>query len=114
MIGYRSPGRREMRDACKGHRWQPEVYPMRGNVPREFEEDRQFYLLFQESKRLEAKLPATQAKYNACISKLVARGRELMPPKTESATQTDVALLGATPPQPPALPAQTTPAIERP
>jgi hypothetical protein len=81
----RSPGRREMARRCAGRRWQPEVYPMRG-APRELEQDREFYTLFQESKRLEARLPESQDAFNACINKIRARGLALTSPKTESAS----------------------------
>jgi hypothetical protein len=49
LTGYRSPGRKATAKLLK--RATVERYVMRGNVPTELEEDREFYMLFQEWKR---------------------------------------------------------------
>lgn len=112
MTGYRSPGRRKVASLCTGRPYREATYAMRGNVPQAVEEDKEFWLLFQQSKQLEAALADARAKkrpdvgvvqllqddFNGCINKIRARLAELVPEdrpghKTASATPTGEALL---------------------
>lgn len=48
-VGYKSPGRRAMAKLCR--KATVPHYTMRGEVPAELEEDREFFAIFQQWKR---------------------------------------------------------------
>ena len=93
MSGYRSPGRKALARLNAGRPYREATYAMRGNVPRAVEEDKEFWLLFQQSKQLEkalanakrAEVPdlgvvqLLQDDFNAAINKIRARWFELVP-----------------------------------
>jgi hypothetical protein len=93
MTRYRSPGRKETARLCTGRPYREAVYTMQGNVPQAVEEDKEFWLLFQQSKQLEKALAdahkrkradigviqVLQDDFNACINKIRARWLELVP-----------------------------------
>jgi hypothetical protein len=90
---YKSPGRKAMAKLCAGKPAARKRYAMVGNVPRVIEEDRQFFLRFQTSKKLEAVLFALRAEavpdleaikaaqdaFNAAMAAVRARWFELIP-----------------------------------
>lgn len=49
--GIKSPGRREMAKRLKGRFSADELYKMRGEIPAAVEQDRAFYLAFQQWKK---------------------------------------------------------------
>ncbi len=90
---YRSPGRKEMAALCAGKRYREPVYAMRGKVPSAVEEDKEFFQLFQLSKKLEhvlselrgetipdvAAIRAAQDVFNSSLNRVRARWLELVP-----------------------------------
>lgn len=93
MSGIRSPGRKAMAKECAGKLKQEKIYPMRGRLPEAVQEDKQFFQLFQMSKRLEAVLVelkqktipdieairAAQDAFNEALNQVRARWLELVP-----------------------------------
>ncbi len=61
--GIRSPGRRATAKAlAPKFGWKGKVYQMKGNVPSWAEEDREFWLLFQEWKKSGGRLDSKECK----------------------------------------------------
>lgn len=78
QAGIRSPGRRALRDADKASadKRRAMAVPTQNisHMPKAVQEDRAFYLLFLESKKLESKRdPASRVKFNRCINKMRTR-----------------------------------------
>ena len=71
ITGYKSPGRKPSADKARAMRT-PSMNIQ--NVPTYVQEDKEFYELFLESKKLEGKRdPASQVKFNTCINKMRLR-----------------------------------------
>jgi hypothetical protein len=108
----RNPGRRATAKACAAKPKQKERWTYKGQVPQVVEEDREFYLLFCESKDLEAaiavgglsdhELTMKQARFYTVTELIRRRWIELMePPVANPARRLLELLKNPKPPEPP-------------
>ena len=81
LVGYRSPGRKELAAETHGHSTSPDAAPrmqMGDDVPAVVREDREFQLLFRESQKIKnSKRPADQKHLANLLNQMRARWAEL-------------------------------------
>lgn len=86
LVGYKNPGRREMRDKLRAMA----APPVAKNCPDLFAEDKEFMRLFRESKRIEG-IRGQRAKFNRLKTALRARGTQLLNEAAKAEESTNAA-----------------------
>ncbi len=81
----KSPGRRELAKQCAPKRIKKKRWTYKGNVPEVIEQDREFYLLFCESKEIEHSAdPRQQARFFTLQELMRRRWIQLLDPPPEN------------------------------